>query len=175
RVHRVPRRVRLGCVGDDAGCSGIVPGRRRLASAVARRAEGVRDVRSRKLIALVSAGLLTLVACSAGTTVVARGIGGGPAVAPGPTQTAPVLSKGGVRNENLGIAPPGTSSGGTVRCATNADPSQGFTASTIKWGTIIPLSGTLRPLGEQTARAMQAAVDLLNQSARLSAVSPDWS
>jgi len=132
-------------------------------------------VRSRKLIALVSAGLLTLVACSAGTTVVARGIGGGPAVAPGPTQTAPVLSKGGVRNENLGIAPPGTSSGGTVRCATNADPSQGFTASTIKWGTIIPLSGTLRPLGEQTARAMQAAVDLLNQSARLSAVSPDWS
>jgi hypothetical protein len=128
-----------------------------------------------KVIAILCVALSALVACSAGTTVVARNISPAGAVVPGPSQTAPVLSKGGVRNENLGKAPPGLASGGTVRCATNSDPSQGFTASSMTWGTIIPLSGTLRPLGEQTARAMQAAVDLLNQSARLSAVSPDWS
>src|SRR5690349_16413717 len=110
----------------------------------------------KKAVALLSAGLLTLVACSAGTTVVARGIGGGPAVAPGPTESGPVLSKGGLKGYNVGQAPGGLTTG-PVRCATNSDPSQGFTASTIKWGTIIPLSGTLRPLGEQTARAMQAA------------------
>ncbi len=128
-----------------------------------------------KIIAILCAALTALVACSAGTTVVARNISPAGAVVPGPSQTGAVLSKGGVRNENLGKAPSGLGSGGTVRCATNSDPSHGFTASSMTWGTIIPLSGTLRPLGEQTARAMQAAVDLLNQSARLSPVSPDWS
>src|SRR5215831_11738361 len=128
----------------------------------------------RKIVAFAVAGLLTLVACSAGTTVVARGIGGGPVVAPGPSESGAVLSKGGLKGYNVGHAPPGAAAG-PVRCATNSDPSQGYTATTMKWGTIIPLSGTLRPLGEQTARAMQAAVDLLNQSGRLSAVSPDWS
>jgi hypothetical protein len=127
-----------------------------------------------KAVALLCAAALALVACSAGTSVVARNISGGLAV-PGPTPSGRVLSKGGVMNENLGKAPAAVAAGGDTRCATNSDPSQGFTASTMKWGTIIPLSGTLRPLGEQTARAMQAAVDLLNQSARLSAVSPDWS
>src|SRR5439155_18206826 len=111
----------------------------------------------RKVVAFVVAGLLTLVACSAGTTVVARGIGGGPAVAPGSSESGAVLSKGGLKGYNVGQAP-GLATG-PVRCATNSDPSQGFTSSTMKWGTIIPLSGTLRPLGEQTARAMQAAVN----------------
>ena len=48
--------------------------------------------------------------------------------------------------------------GGTAspvgRCATNSNPSQGFTANSIKIGTILPLSGALRPLAEQVNRVI---------------------
>jgi ABC-type branched-subunit amino acid transport system substrate-binding protein len=39
-------------------------------------------------------------------------------------------------------------------CATTSNPSQGFTESTIKIGTILPLSGALRPLAEQVSRIL---------------------
>jgi ABC-type branched-subunit amino acid transport system substrate-binding protein len=39
-------------------------------------------------------------------------------------------------------------------CATTSNPSQGFTESTIKIGTILPLSGALRPLAEQVSRVL---------------------
>ena len=64
-----------------------------------------------KGIAILCVALSTLVACSAGTTVVARDISPAGAVVPGSSQTAPVLSKGGVRNENLGKAPSGLAAG----------------------------------------------------------------
>lgn len=65
-----------------------------------------------------------------------------------------------------GSGPGGAGSGGRraggIPCATTSDPEQGFTEDTIKLGTIIPVSGALRPLGEQTARVMQLAVDRIN-------------
>jgi len=60
-----------------------------------------------------------------------------------------------------------TTSDKKVPCATTSDPEQGFTADTIKLGTIIPVSGSLRPLGEQTARVMQLAVDRINSIEKL--------
>ncbi|HEX2031176.1 MAG TPA: ABC transporter substrate-binding protein, partial [Actinomycetota bacterium] len=47
----------------------------------------------------------------------------------------------------------GGSSGG--RCATTSNPEEGFTEDTIKIGTILPLSGALRTLGERVARVME--------------------
>ncbi|HLW16383.1 MAG TPA: hypothetical protein VKV69_03365, partial [Actinomycetota bacterium] len=61
-------------------------------------------MKGKRLVAFITSGLLTLVACSAGTTVVARSIGGGPPVVPGPTETGAVLSKGGLRGYNVGAA-----------------------------------------------------------------------
>lgn len=46
------------------------------------------------------------------------------------------------------------------KCAVNSNPEHGFTPTTIKWGTIVPLSGALRPLGEQTARVMKTASEV---------------
>ena len=52
----------------------------------------------------------------------------------------------------------GSGGGGTAapagRCATTSNPSQGFTEDTIKIGTILPLSGALRPLAEQVSRVI---------------------
>jgi hypothetical protein len=63
----------------------------------------------------------------------------------------------------------GGSGGGNdeVPCATTSNPEQGFTADTIKLGTIVPLTGSLRPLGEQTARVMKLAVDRINKIDKL--------
>ena len=48
--------------------------------------------------------------------------------------------------------------GGTAapqgRCATTSNPAQGFTEDSIKIGTVLPLSGALRPLAEQVSRVM---------------------
>lgn len=53
---------------------------------------------------------------------------------------------------------------GTVQhCATTSNPEEGFTATSLKIGTILPLSGSLRPLGEQVARVMQLTVENLNR------------
>lgn len=74
------------------------------------------------------------------------------------------LSEGGAGAVSVGQAPPPKQSpGGPAAdpyCATNSNPEQGFTESTLKWGTIIPLTGALRPLGEQTARVMKVASEV---------------
>lgn len=69
------------------------------------------------------------------------------------------LSGGGAGAVAVGSAPAG-GGGGDPFCATNSNPEHGFTESTIKWGTIIPLTGALRPLGEQTARVMKTASEV---------------
>jgi hypothetical protein len=61
----------------------------------------------------------------------------------------------------------GTSTSGDANCATTSNPDEGFTEDTIKWGTIIPLTGSLRPLGEQVARVMKISVDRLNTIPKL--------
>lgn len=85
----------------------------------------------------------------------------GPAPAPGAPRPAPRPGGGGAVSQgggvNLGPAPGGQSS--AQKCATTSNPEQGFTADTLKIGTILPLTGASRPLGEQTARAMQASIE----------------
>lgn len=54
--------------------------------------------------------------------------------------------------------------GGGTRCATTSNPQEGFTASTLKIGTILPLSGSLRPLGEQVLRVMRLTIDNTNRT-----------
>src|SRR5437867_7773247 len=98
--------------------------------------------------------LLTLTAC--GTTVLARKIE--PAAAPSvePTNLRQIqLTKGSQGAVNIGH---GVTVAAKDRCATTSDPKHGYTATTMKWGTIIPLSGAIRTLGEQTARIMLVAV-----------------
>lgn len=72
------------------------------------------------------------------------------------------LSEGGAGSVRVGSVPGRTTTtktGGDPLCATNSSPDQGFTDKTMKWGTIIPLTGALRPLGEQTARVMKIATE----------------
>ena len=108
-------------------------------------------------------GLALAVALTAcGTTVLARKIepAGAPSINPNAAATQLTRGRQGV---NLGEGlPPGVGTTAASRCATNENPDHGFTATTVKWGTIIPLSGALRPLGEQTARVMRVAVNYLN-------------
>lgn len=103
-----------------------------------------------------------LAAC--GTTVVTRP--SGPLAAPIGEPTSPGVkpTAGGLQPPNLsGLGPKlDTGSAGDPKCATNSNQAHGFTESTIKWGTIIPLTGALRPFGEQTARVMRASVNYLN-------------
>ncbi len=114
--------------------------------------------------------MMVLTAC--GTTVLARKIE--PASVPTiePTDVrATQLTKGSQGAVNIGR---GVSVPAAERCATTSDPAHGYTADSIKWGTIIPLSGALRPLGEQTARVMRVAVAYLN-SIRSVPGGFDWS
>jgi substrate-binding family protein len=113
----------------------------------------------KRTVALVIAGMLVLTAC--GTTVLARKIepAGAPTVEP-TTIRKTQLTKGSKSDLTIGRNPLGIT--GQARCATNSDPKHGLTATSMKWGTIIPLSGALRPLGEQTARVMRVAVQYLN-------------
>lgn len=104
---------------------------------------------------------VALTAC--GTTVLARKIE--PAAAPSLEPGARATQLGGNQDQvNLDEQIPGIPPGApaSARCATNSNPSHGYTATSMKWGTIIPLSGALRPLGEQTARVMRVAVNYLN-------------
>ena len=105
------------------------------------------------------AGLLVLTAC--GTTVFSRTIqpAGAPSIEPTSVKQQQ-LTKGTQQAVNLTRGAPQLI--GAQRCATNSDPAHGLTATSMKWGTIIPLTGALRPLGEQTARVMQVAVQYLN-------------
>jgi hypothetical protein len=82
-----------------------------------------------------------------------------------------VLATGSGEGVNLGAGTAGSGAAvaangslpASQRCATNSNPAEGFTADTLKLGTIIPLTGSLRPLGEQTARVMRAAVQRINE------------
>ena len=101
------------------------------------------------------------------------------------------LSKGG--NTSVNVGNPTTTGGGpgtnpnsphggtpqaaSSKCATNSDPSQGFTSNSLNIGTIIPLTGALRPLGEQTVNVMKVAVNAtLNNSTHIPGpyASVDW-
>ncbi|MPY78484.1 MAG: ABC transporter substrate-binding protein [Actinophytocola sp.] len=48
------------------------------------------------------------------------------------------------------------------RCA-DAGTDTGVTKNSVTWGTILPLSGPTRPLGEQTARVLKRSVSYYNQ------------
>ena len=86
------------------------------------------------------------------------------------------LSKGGNTSVNVGNAGTtggsgpsgGTSQTASSKCATNSDPGEGFTSTSLNIGTIIPLTGALRPLGEQTVNVMKVAVNAtLNNSTHI--------
>jgi len=116
-------------------------------------------VKGRARLWRIAASLLVLTGC--GTTVLYRTIE--PAAAPSVEPTSirqQQLSKGTQKAVNLANGAPAIAA--ADRCAKNADPAHGFTSKSIEWGTIIPLTGALRPLGEQTARVMRVSVDYLN-------------
>lgn len=111
---------------------------------------------------------------AAGGTGTGDGTAGAPAPlgteAAGETADGPVAADSGTSGGGAGVggATPGqpTSSGsapqeGESRCAEEGTDT-GVTADTIKWGTVLPLSGPTRPLGEQTARVMKRAVAYYN-------------
>lgn len=84
------------------------------------------------------------------------GGGGGGSTAGGGSGGA---STGGGSPETGGGGGGGGDGGGSTaapqgRCATTSNPSQGFTEDTIKIGTVLPLSGALRPLAEQVSRVI---------------------
>lgn len=110
---------------------------------------------------LVNALAIALALTACGTTVFKSKIetAGAPTIEPSARET--LLTKG-QQGANIGIPGVPVGAGADARCADNANPSQGYTKDSIKWGTIIPLSGALRPLGEQTARVMRVAVNYLN-------------
>src|SRR5437867_2568561 len=86
-----------------------------------------------------------------------------------------ILSGAGAASVNVGPRVGGASTGpagpgvpAEARCATNSDPSQGFTADSLKIGTIIPLTGALRPLGHQVLSVMRISIeDALNGSTHI--------
>jgi len=77
------------------------------------------------------------------------------------------LGPGGSASGSGGAGPVGTAAAGENNCATNSNPEEGFTEDTLKLGTIIPVTGALRPLGEQTARVMKLAVENLNKTTHI--------
>jgi hypothetical protein len=114
--------------------------------------------------------LLVLSAC--GTTVLRSQVG--PASAPTVEPTNVGRSQLTKDQQGKGLARNAPQLQGAARCATNSDPTHGYTATSIKWGTIIPLTGALRPLGEQTARVMRVAVQYLNSVPKIP-FGFDWS
>lgn len=57
----------------------------------------------------------------------------------------------------------GTAEAGKANCATNSNPDEGFTATTLKIGTIMPLTGALRPIAEQNLRVMRLTIEDANR------------
>lgn len=75
--------------------------------------------------------------------------------------------KGGAAQASGGATTTSTTGGGGgagTRCATTSNPDHGFTQDTIKVGAILPLTGALRPLGEQAARVIRASIDNINRT-----------
>ncbi len=135
---------------------------------------------------LVAAWLLLAVACGGRYSVEMRGGDG----APPPTATSP--SGPIVVREGDGRAPAAAAAGRSTRrrasptttdraggrrssrargrCATNSRPDEGFTATTLTWGTMLPLTGPVRPVGEQAARVMKIMTETwLNEATHLEA------
>jgi hypothetical protein len=128
-----------------------------------------------KQIAFVTVISLLVAGCNGHAVLVERktGAAGAGGVAPGTLDEANgggnALAKGGSGSVDLGdqasggsggpSGVPGTKDAGEANCATNSNPEEGFTDKTLKLGTIIPVSGALRPLGEQTARVMKVSVE----------------
>jgi ABC-type branched-subunit amino acid transport system substrate-binding protein len=83
------------------------------------------------------------------------GSGGGGGGGGGGGDAGAVVTAGGGTGET------GQTGGGRSRgaCATTSNPAQGFTDSSIKVGTVLPLSGALRPLAEQVARVMKITTE----------------
>jgi hypothetical protein len=131
-------------------------------------------MKRRRLSALVALAGLFIAACNGHAVLVEER--GGTSVAGASTEdgtgsaggSGNELSGGKVSGSGSGSAGAGGSAngsgsgGGDIPCATTSNPEEGFTAESIKLGTIIPVSGALRPLGEQTARVMKLAVDRIN-------------
>ncbi|MGH2693867.1 MAG: ABC transporter substrate-binding protein [Actinomycetota bacterium] len=122
---------------------------------------------SRTWVAVAVVTALLAAACTGEAVLVERQSAEG-SLASDEANEGPVLSKGGKKSLNVGAGARsggkltgkvGTAKAGVANCATNSDPESGFTASTLKIGTIIPLTGALRPLGEQVARVMKVTVE----------------
>lgn len=95
------------------------------------------------------------------------------AIEEGTTDSGSVLARKGEEGVDVGepgavgsgeAGAVGTASAGDANCATTSNPDQGFTADTLKIGTILPVTGALRPLGEQTARVMKLAIENINRT-----------
>jgi hypothetical protein len=132
-------------------------------------------MKRRRLSALVALAGLFIAACNGhavlveergGTSVAGASTedGSGASGGSGNELAGGKISGGGGGSGGSGGSGSGSGSGGSggIPCATNSNPEEGYTAETIKLGTIIPVSGALRPLGEQTARVMKLAVDRIN-------------
>lgn len=128
-------------------------------------------MRRETIAAVVLFGLL-VAACNGHAVLVERRNAEGEGAGAFEEDSGPLLSKGkkGVNVGGKRFGPGqggrgvvGTARGGEANCATNSNPDQGFTADSLKLGTIIPLTGALRPLGEQTARVMKVAVQVINR------------
>lgn len=139
---------------------------------------------SRRLIAILLA--LAIVTISCGQTMLVREIEtSGGRIGAGPTAGAahggslprPNASGGKETSRHAGpevstADPSGVHARAEVVRAESLDPSErcatgatdtGVTKKSITWGTILPLSGPTRPLGEQTARVLTRSVDYYNQ------------
>ena len=131
-------------------------------------------------IALVSLWMALAVACGGHEVRITTALDGEAAAAVDEAPDEVVDVGGGAGTDAAeGTSDPGTPATGTEaagggpdvgdpgetaqRCATTSNPEEGFTATTLKLGTILPLSGSLRPLGEQVARVMQLTVENLNR------------
>ena len=139
-------------------------------------------MRRKRVSALVATFGLFVAACNGhavlveerngGTEVAGASTGEGSAAGSSGNEVAggKVSGAGGSGSGSSGAGGSGSGGGGgngDVPCATTSNPEEGFTEDTIKLGTIIPVSGSLRPLGEQAARVMQLAVDRINSIDRL--------
>ncbi|MFN2544406.1 MAG: hypothetical protein ABR600_07535 [Actinomycetota bacterium] len=93
------------------------------------------------------------------------------------TSTGGGSTSGGGGTTGGGTTTTGTGTSAPSKCATNSDPAHGFTEDSLTLGTIIPLTGSLKPLGSQTYHVMQVAVDAtLNQQTHIAGpyADVDW-
>jgi hypothetical protein len=123
----------------------------------------------RRYLLLIAVVALTFEACGGRTVLVKVTNPFAAESENGSANQGPVLSQGGNQAVNVDSSGGGGSStnirkGGSTttgpdlsKCAIDSNPAEGFTKDSIKFGTIIPLSGAVGPLGEQTARVMKTA------------------